>query len=237
MEDLGVLHISLSVDALIISHKNCRVYEMHENSTLNIFGVIDSILIQQYFNEILVNINAQVAEKDRDKRLLEIYHKIDAKSSAVYKEQKFKKSDIFVRSRKLKFEGSAMLPQQKGKAMMVQVVVLSDLVFFLLENNQKYYFFSPDSKQAGVIPLDKLIVREKAGEGSRAIYLIYSKNAAELFELECLHPNDKKIWLESIREAIDQCPDGDDMGDITGENGKLQEAYSERIKEIISKIE
>lgn len=54
-------------------------------------------------------------------------------------------------------------------------------------------------QQAGVIPLDKLIVREKAGEGSRAIYLIYSKNTAEMFEFECQHPKDKKIWLESIR--------------------------------------
>lgn len=183
--------------------------------------------------DILVNINAQVAEKEREQRLLEIYHKIDAKSSALYKEQKFKKSDFFSRSRKLKFEGSAILSQQKGKPILVQVVVLSDLVFFLLENNQKYYFFSPDSKQAGVIPLDKLIVREKAGEGSRAIYLIYSKNTAEMFEFECQHPKDKKIWLESIREAIDQCPDEEDMGDNSSENSKLQEANSEKIREIL----
>lgn len=54
------------------------------------------------FQDILVNINAQVAEKEREQRLLEIYHKIDAKSSALYKEQKFKKSDFFSRSRKLK---------------------------------------------------------------------------------------------------------------------------------------
>lgn len=55
-----------------------------------------------YLQEILVNINAQVAEKEREQRLLEIYHKIDAKSSAIYKDQKFKKSDFFSRSRKLK---------------------------------------------------------------------------------------------------------------------------------------
>lgn len=55
-----------------------------------------------YLQEILVNINAQVAEKEREQRLLEIYHKIDAKSSAIYMDQKFKKSDLFSRSRKLK---------------------------------------------------------------------------------------------------------------------------------------
>lgn len=63
---------------------------------------------------------------------------------------------------------------------------------------EKFYpYFS--FQQAGVIPLGKLIVREKAGEGSRVIYLIYSKNSAEMFEFECSHPKDKKIWIESIR--------------------------------------
>lgn len=45
-----------------------------------------------------------------------------------------------------RFEGSAILFPQKGKPTAVQVVVLSDLVFFLLDNNGKYYFYSPDSK-------------------------------------------------------------------------------------------
>ncbi|KAG0723984.1 A-kinase anchor protein 13 [Chionoecetes opilio] len=182
--------------------------------------------------EILVNINAQVAEKEREQRLLEIYHKIDAKSSAIYKDTKFKKSDFFSWSRKLKFEGSAMLSQMKGKPIQVQVVVLSDLVFFLLENNGKYYFFSPDTKQAGVIPLGKLIVREKAGEGSKVIYLIYSKNSAEMFEFECGHPKDKKIWIESIREAIESRPDEDELGDHQSESSKMQEAQAEKIKDL-----
>ncbi|XP_076065727.1 uncharacterized protein LOC143039494 isoform X6 [Oratosquilla oratoria] len=186
--------------------------------------------------DILVNINAQVAEKERKQRLLEIYHKIDAKSSAMYKEQKFKKSDLLSSSRKLKFEGTAVLSQQRGKSVLVQVVVLSNLVFFLQENNQKYYFVSPDSKvgkyRAGVIPLEKLIVREKAGQDSRAIYLINSKRNAEMFELECSHPKDKRIWIESIKEAIDQCPDEDEAGETAGENNKLQEANHEKIKEL-----
>lgn len=59
------------------------------------------------------------------------------------------KKNIYLNTYMIKFyrfEGSAILSQQKGKPILVQVVVLSDLVFFLLENNQKYYFFSPDSK-------------------------------------------------------------------------------------------
>ncbi|KAK3866712.1 hypothetical protein Pcinc_027774 [Petrolisthes cinctipes] len=193
--------------------------------------------------EILVNINAQVAEKEREIRLLEIYHKIDAKSSAVFNDQKFKKSDFFSRSRKLKFEGSAILFPQKGKPTAVQVVVLSDLVFFLLDNNGKYYFYSPDSKQAGVIPLRNILVRERAGEGSRNLFLVHYKNSAEMmvhknlggemFELECSHPKDRKIWLDSIREAIDHCPDETEVGDNSAEYTKLQEEHNEKIRELI----
>ncbi|CAL4065020.1 unnamed protein product, partial [Meganyctiphanes norvegica] len=181
--------------------------------------------------EILVNINAQVAEKDREQKLLEIYHKIDAKSSATFKDQKFKKSDLLSGNRRLKFDGTAVV-NHKGKSILVQVIVLSDLVFFLQENNAKYYFFSPDTKQAAVIPLDKLIVREKAGQDTRAIYLIYSKNTAEMFEFECSHPKDKKIWLDSIRYAIDECPDEDESGDASTENSKLQEANNDKIRQL-----
>lgn len=48
-----------------------------------------------------MNINSQVAEKERRQRLLEIYHKIDAKSSTMYKDHKFKKSDLLTDGRKL----------------------------------------------------------------------------------------------------------------------------------------
>lgn len=46
----------------------------------------------------------------------------------------------------VRFEGSAILTQQRGKPLLVHVVVMTDLVFFVHENNQKYYFVSPDNK-------------------------------------------------------------------------------------------
>ncbi|KAB7501101.1 Rho guanine nucleotide exchange factor 18 [Armadillidium nasatum] len=177
--------------------------------------------------DILVNINAQVAEKEKRQRLLEIYHKIDAKSSTMYKDHKFKKSDLLTDGRKLMFEGQAILSQQRGKQLIVVVVVMSDLIFFLQESNQKYYFVSPDNK-AGAIPLGKLLVREKAGQDTRSIYLI-SGNQNEMFEFECSHPKDKRIWLESIREAVEKCPD-DELG--IGIR-RLIEANSERIHELL----
>lgn len=52
--------------------------------------------------EILVEVNAQVAEKEKEDRKLEIYNRIDAKSFTVHRGIKFKKSDILSGSRKLR---------------------------------------------------------------------------------------------------------------------------------------
>lgn len=53
--------------------------------------------------EILRDVDARVAEKEKEDRQLEIFKKIDAKSYAVYKKEKFKKSDIISCNRKLKY--------------------------------------------------------------------------------------------------------------------------------------
>jgi A-kinase anchor protein 13 len=45
-----------------------------------------------------------------------------------------------------RFEGVSMLMQGRGKMQLVLVIVLSDVLFFLLENNHKYSFFTPDNK-------------------------------------------------------------------------------------------
>lgn len=49
-------------------------------------------------------VDAQVAEKEREDRKLEIYHRIDAKSSTYYYDNKtkFKKSDILSKDRRLR---------------------------------------------------------------------------------------------------------------------------------------
>lgn len=96
--------------------------------------------------EILVEVDAQVAEKEKEDRKLEIYHRIDAKSYTVHRGMKFKKSDILQGNRSLKFEGVAMLMQGRGKMQVVMVIVLSDVLFFLQENSHKYTFFTPDNK-------------------------------------------------------------------------------------------
>ncbi|XP_044263420.1 rho guanine nucleotide exchange factor 28 isoform X4 [Tribolium madens] len=164
--------------------------------------------------EILVEVDAQVAEKEKEDRKLEIYNRIDAKSYTVHRDHKFKKSDILQGNRSLKFEGVAMLMQGRGKMQIVLVIVLSDVLFFLQENSHKYSFFTPDNK-AGVVSLQKLLVREKAGQDSRGIYLISSNPAdPEMFELKVHKPKDKQVWIHAIREAVQSCPEDDEDSSV-----------------------
>lgn len=97
--------------------------------------------------EILVEVDSQVAEKEKEDRKLYIYNRIDAKSYTVHRGYKFKKSDILQGNRCLRFEGVAMLMQGRGKMQVVMVIVLSDVLFFLQESSHsKYTFFTPDNK-------------------------------------------------------------------------------------------
>ena len=107
--------------------------------------------------DILRDVNSRVAEKERKQRLLEIYHKVDPKSTIMYSGRKFKKSDILSASRMLMFEGVGTLQQSRGRTLQVIMVVLSDIVIFLLENNQKYYFITPENK-VGYKPSRRLVV-------------------------------------------------------------------------------
>jgi len=95
--------------------------------------------------------------------------------------------------------------QGRGKMIAIVVVVLSDILFFLAERDQKYAFFVPDNK-AGIVSLQKLLVREKARQES-SIYLISSNPAEpEMFELKIQKPKDKQLWIQAIRSAVEACP-------------------------------
>lgn len=138
-----------------------------------------------------------------------------------------------------RFEGVAFLNHARGKVQVVTVVVLSDVVFFLQESNQKFHFVTQDNK-AGVISLQKLLVREKAGgQDTRSIYLISSNpDEPEMYELQCQSPREKRIWIDTIRSAVEQCPEEDDGGDASEgeEQKKIREAQEIKIRQLIAKL-
>ncbi|KAH8412949.1 hypothetical protein KR009_006971 [Drosophila setifemur] len=171
---------------------------------------------------LLVDVDACVAEKELRERQLEIYSRVDAKSFSIYKNKPFRKTELGVESRRrLKFDGLATLMQGRAKTQLVLVVVLTDCLCFLSENSghNKYAFFTPEHK-AGVVPLQKLLIREKAGTESRGIYIISSNpDFPEMYELKVQTPKDKNTWIQTIRQAVLDCPATDiiEAEDLTAE--------------------
>uniref|UniRef100_A0A1A9WU98 DH domain-containing protein n=1 Tax=Glossina brevipalpis TaxID=37001 RepID=A0A1A9WU98_9MUSC len=188
--------------------------------------------------QLLFDVNACVDEKELRDRQVDICNCIDNKSFAIYKNKPFRKSDVAVEShRRLKFEGSATLMQGRSKMQPVLIMVLTDCLCFLTENSahNKYMFFTPEHK-AGVVPLQKLLIREKAGTESRGIYIISSNPLyPEMYELKVQKPKDKNVWIESIRRAVRDCPSSDiiEAEDYTAEE-KLRIGVNKR--EIIEKM-
>ncbi|XP_039969580.1 rho guanine nucleotide exchange factor 18 [Bactrocera neohumeralis] len=187
---------------------------------------------------LLIDVDACVAEKELRERQMEIFNRVDPKSFAIYKNKPFRKSDIGAESRRrLKFEGYATLMQGRSKMQLVLVVVLTDCLFFLCENSahNKYTFFTPEHK-AGVVPLQKLLIREKAGTEARGIYIISSNPSfPEMYELKVQQPKDKNTWIQSIRQSVLECPSSDviESEDLTAEE-KLRIGVSKR--DLIDKI-
>lgn len=85
------------------------------------------------------------------------------------------------------------------KVQNVILVVLTDCLFFLQETSQKYSFFTPSNK-AGVMSLQKLIVREQDRD-ERGLYFI-SKNPPELHHIRVQHPKDRQMWINTIKWVI-----------------------------------
>ncbi|XP_052850697.1 rho guanine nucleotide exchange factor 18 [Drosophila gunungcola] len=181
---------------------------------------------------LLVDVDACVAEKELRERQLEIYGRVDAKSFAIFKNKPFRKFELGVESRRrLKFDGLATLMQGRAKTQLVLVVVLTDCLCFLSENSghNKYSFFTPEHK-AGVVPLQKLLIREKAGTESRGIYIISSNpDFPEMYELKVQTPKDKNTWIQTIRQAVLDCPATDiiEAEDLTAEE-KLRIGVNKR---------
>ncbi|CAG2068589.1 unnamed protein product, partial [Timema podura] len=100
--------------------------------------------------------------------------------------------------------------------------------------------FVPSAKgpcfQAGVVSLQKLLVREKAGQESRGIYLISSNPAdPEMFELKVHKPKDKHVWIRAVRTAVQGCQeDEEDSAALTSEDIQRRlNAKQHQIRQIV----
>eukprot|EP00088_Acartia_fossae_P033899 TRINITY_DN3477_c0_g1_i9.p1 TRINITY_DN3477_c0_g1~~TRINITY_DN3477_c0_g1_i9.p1 ORF type:complete len:1159 (+),score=471.85 TRINITY_DN3477_c0_g1_i9:327-3803(+) len=180
-------------------------------------------ICHQLVKSILVDVNGQVAEKERAQRLIEIYNKLDAKSYLQVDGRKFKKSDFLMENRKLLFEGVCTLthPQLAGNGPVnargnrspaptpVNLVILSDVLVFLQESSQKYVFVSPENR-AGIIPVHTLLAK-KVGSDNKALQIISTLGDGEepdVYEVAIMQPRDRQDWINGIRRAVDMSGGG-----------------------------
>ena len=203
---------------------------------------------------ILVDVNEQVAEKDRAQKLLEIYNKMDARSYVTHEGKKFKKGDIMMEDRKLLFDGVCtlvsppMVPGSSGGRgsrspgpLLLNVVVLSDVVLFLQESNQKYTFVTPEGK-TGAVPVPSLVAREKQGpDWPKSLYLLSTSvegTPPDCYELAVVQPRDRQEWISGIRRAVDLSSGGSlDARETEAETARKElESKYMRMRQLTSEL-
>ena len=91
------------------------------------------------------------------------------------------------------------------------------------------------------------MVREKAGQLSRGVYLISSNpHEPEMYELICATAKEQKLMIDQIREAVEMCPDEDEEGTngsgsgsgvhSEGEERKIEEARKAKVRELLNSM-
>lgn len=197
---------------------------------------------KQLVKDILQVVNSYVADRNMEDRHMDIYKRIDAKSTIEYRGAEFRKSEVTRMDRRLKFEGQATLVMaaprnSKQNEVPVTVMVLTDVLIFLRETSQKYTFFAPDNK-AGVVSLQKLLMRGDASD-SRMIYFISTDTTSpEMYKLKIQQPKDATDWMKTIRLAVQECPCEESEVDATCAEQKQRdiEAKHAFVQELIQEI-
>ncbi|KAH9520222.1 A-kinase anchor protein 13, partial [Bulinus truncatus] len=153
--------------------------------------------------DVVQHVDEKVAAYEK---LMEIQSKLDNRA-VTYKNKKFKRQDLSAENRELVHAGKIGWKSARNRVYDVLAVVLTDLIVFLQKNEQKYTFLMQDNKSC-VIPLYRLLVREKRdAKDSLGIYMIsQNKTTPEMYELVCQSTAQREDWIKILQEAIRQCP-------------------------------
>nr|KAG5709907.1 hypothetical protein BaRGS_029949 [Batillaria attramentaria] len=171
-------------------------------------------------------------------KLMEVYRAFDSRTTT-YRGKKFKRQDLIASGRHLLHAGAIGWKNARGRVVETHTLVLTDLVVFLQKSEQKYSFFMQDNKSC-VVPLYKLLVREKRDErDSHGIYVIsQNRKDPEMYELVCRTRDERDQWMHILLEAIKNCPEEEEVQQpeaVPEEERKKQDEKSAKVKEIIGK--
>ena len=81
-------------------------------------------------------------------------------------------------------------------------------------------------------------MKKAGGQDTRSIYLISSNpDEPEMYELQCQNPREKRIWIDTIRAAVEQCPE-DEEGNVSEgeEQRKIREAQDIKTRQLIATL-
>ncbi|XP_076443854.1 rho guanine nucleotide exchange factor 28-like isoform X2 [Babylonia areolata] len=183
-------------------------------------------------------VDAQVAAYEK---LMEVYRAFDSRTT-VYMDKKFKRQDLIARGRHLVHAGTIGWKTARNRVLDTYALVLTDLLVFLQKNEQKYTFFLQDNKHC-VVPLYKMLVREKRDErDSHGIYVISQiRQSPEMYELVCRTRDERDHWMRILQEAIKNCPEEDEVQPqqpevVMEEERRKQEEKSRKMKDIINSL-
>lgn len=170
-------------------------------------------------------VNEQVREYERYRRLRDICVRLEPKSQGRISEDRiFRREDLIQGNRTLLHEGGVQW-RTPGRQKEIHAVLLSDVLLLLQEKDQKFVFAAMD-KAPPVISLRGLIVREVALE-DRAMYLICACTS-NMYEIHTTSQAERNTWITLIRGAVNSFIDEEEP--YSEEMAQLQQ-YQKSLKE------
>ncbi|CDW59362.1 RhoGEF domain containing protein [Trichuris trichiura] len=162
------------------------------------------IKAEQAVKKLIADVDAGIGLIQLQQLRQKLVAQMDPKESTSFLGKPFTRSDLNSSSRELLYASEVSWQTARRKPIEVSMLLFTDVIVFLHRNSQSYSFCTQDNKE-GIISLQKLIVREKAGRmGSQGLYLISTAPChAEMYEILFHTKKNLAAWTERIQRAVD----------------------------------
>uniref|UniRef100_A0A5S6Q8H1 Phorbol-ester/DAG-type domain-containing protein n=1 Tax=Trichuris muris TaxID=70415 RepID=A0A5S6Q8H1_TRIMR len=159
---------------------------------------------EQAVKKLIADVDAGIGLIQLQQLRQKLVAQMDPRESTAFLGKPFTRSDLSSSSRELLYASEVSWQTARRKPIEVSMLLFTDVIVFLHRNSQSYSFCTQDNKE-GIISLQKLIVREKAGRmGSQGLYLISTAPChAEMYEILFHTKKNLAAWTERIQRAVE----------------------------------
>ncbi|KFD56279.1 hypothetical protein M513_02734 [Trichuris suis] len=192
------------------------------------------IKAEQAVKKLIADVDAGIGLIQLQQLRQKLVAQMDPKESTSFLGKPFTRSDLNSSSRELLYASEVSWQTARRKPIEVSMLLFTDVIVFLHRNSQSYSFCTQDNKE-GIISLQKLIVREKAGRmGSQGLYLISTAPChAEMYEILFHTKKNLAAWTERIQRAVDSYSAPADSEKVVAEN--ISDENQEQLKFLFGK--